>query len=117
MKRKIIKYKLIILSILFSVLLSNINAQEYFFKEYNESDGLPSGNVFDIAQDTLGRMWFATRNGIVSYDGAQWNSFDDEHIFDQLIFVKVKLDNDGTIWTVNESRTNSLFYYKNEEWN
>ncbi len=93
-----------------------ITAQSYFFKEYNEEDGLPSGTVFDIAQDSLGRMWFATRNGIVSYDASRWNYFNDKKVFNQLSFVRLALDGNGTIWTINQSDINELYFFKNEEW-
>ena len=29
-------------------------------------------------------MWFATRNGIVSYDASRWNYFDNTKIFNEL---------------------------------
>ncbi len=89
-----------------------ITAQSYFFKEYNEEDGLPSGTVFDIAQDSLGRMWFATRNGIVSYDASRWNYFNDKKVFNQLSFVRLALDGNGTIWTINQSDINELYFLK-----
>ncbi|MBZ0181177.1 MAG: PAS domain S-box protein [Melioribacteraceae bacterium] len=99
------------------ILVSNSFAQNYFFKEYTEENGLPSGYVFDIAQDSVGRMWFATRNGIVSYDASRWNYFDNTKIFKNLNFVKLSVDQQGSVWAVNEANIKSLYYYKNEEWN
>jgi len=94
----------------------NLSAQEFFFKQYTEEDGLPSGNVFDVAQDSLGRMWIATRNGIVAYDAASWNYFDQTKIFENVVFVKLDVDNNGNVWAANEERINNLYCFKNEEW-
>ena len=47
-------------------------SQAYPAYTYEERDGLLSGEVYDIAQESTGRMWFATRAGLVSYDGQAW---------------------------------------------
>lgn len=47
-------------------------SQAYPAYTYEERDGLPSGTVLDIAQESTGRMWFATRAGLVSFDGRDW---------------------------------------------
>ena len=39
---------------------------------YNEVDGLPSSMVFDIREAPSGLLWFATRSGVVEYDGDSW---------------------------------------------
>lgn len=39
------------------------------FNNLKVKDGLPSNEVFEITQDSLGFMWFATNNGFVRYDG------------------------------------------------
>lgn len=37
--------------------------------------GLPSGNVYGIAQDTQGFLWFATGDGLSRYDGYAFRNF------------------------------------------
>ncbi|WP_246124737.1 hybrid sensor histidine kinase/response regulator transcription factor [Algibacter pacificus] len=45
---------------------------QYKFKSFTPKDGLSQTSVIDIAQDTLGQIWVATRDGLNKYDG---NSF------------------------------------------
>lgn len=42
-----------------------------YFKKIGMNDGLSNLSVMSICQDTLGRMWFGTNEGINIYDGAK----------------------------------------------
>lgn len=42
-----------------------------YFKKLNMKDGLSNPSVLAIYQDTLGRMWFGTNEGVNVYDGKQ----------------------------------------------
>src|SRR4051812_12728646 len=39
---------------------------------WTERDGLPSTDIFDIAQDHDGFLWLATRAGLVRFDGRRF---------------------------------------------
>lgn len=41
-------------------------------RTYSAMDGLISGEVYGVAQDPAGRLWFATRRGLVHFDGLNW---------------------------------------------
>ena len=45
------------------------------FKTLGMKDGLSQPSVLAIYQDTLGRMWFGTREGVNVYDGKQIMQF------------------------------------------
>jgi signal transduction histidine kinase/ligand-binding sensor domain-containing protein/ActR/RegA family two-component response regulator len=49
-------------------------AQRHLVHRYDHSNGIPCPNISDIAQDHDGRMWFATRKGLASYDGVSWSN-------------------------------------------
>lgn len=49
--------------------LLSLNAHAEYFKHIGMSKGLSQLSVMSIYQDTLGRMWFGTREGINVYDG------------------------------------------------
>ena len=51
-------------------------AQRYQVQTYSEQDGVSSSAVFDSAQDSLGRIWFATRKGLTVYNGIEWREVD-----------------------------------------
>jgi signal transduction histidine kinase/ligand-binding sensor domain-containing protein len=44
-------------------------AQVLPFKTYSVKDGLPSNDIETISQDSYGRMWFGTTDGVSVYDG------------------------------------------------
>ena len=52
------------------------SAQRYLVHTYTEASGLPSSHVFAVTQDSSGQMWFATRTGIVRYDGLNWTTYE-----------------------------------------
>ena len=54
---------------------------DFLFKNITIDDGLSQNSVIDIAQDSLGFMWFATQDGLNRFDGQNFKifprSFDD----------------------------------------
>lgn len=113
--------------ILFFFLFINITIQaeinlfsvkeDYFtkFETLSEKDGLPGNNVFDIIQDTIGFMWFATDNGLCRYDGYSFVVYqnipnDSTSISDNLITC-LECDNNGNLWV---GTANGLNLYNRE---
>ena len=45
------------------------------FEKYGVAEGLPEEYVGDILQDDKGFIWFTTQNGLVKYDGYQFQVF------------------------------------------
>ncbi len=45
------------------------------YKQFRLQDGFPSNEVYDICQDELGYLWFATDHGLARYDGFQFRVF------------------------------------------
>ncbi|MGM0635996.1 MAG: sensor histidine kinase [Bacteroidota bacterium] len=54
-----------------------IQAQNYVDKWHNDENGLPQNTVKDIAKDERGFIWLATENGLVRYNGKDFNTFND----------------------------------------
>jgi ligand-binding sensor domain-containing protein len=50
-------------------------AQEPVLKNYNIHDGLPSSEIYCVARDKKGFMWFATDRGIAKFDGYNFKVF------------------------------------------
>lgn len=44
----------------------------------NSVGGLPNNDVYDIFEDSQGRMWFATNSGVLMIDGTMSKVFDDQ---------------------------------------
>lgn len=58
-----------LLTVISSLCVTIAGAQHIPFKYLTVEDGLSQNSVVSIAQDSLGFMWFATRNGLSRYDG------------------------------------------------
>ncbi len=50
-------------------------AQAYYFKDYMTTDGLVQGTIKTIYQDSKGRMWFGTAEGVSIYDGTEFYNY------------------------------------------
>ena len=42
---------------------------------FTTKQGLPTNHVYDMAQDVDGFMWFATKQGLLKYDGETFTTF------------------------------------------
>jgi PAS domain S-box-containing protein len=95
---------------------SRVSAQRYHIHTYTELDGLPSNAVYGATQDSVGEMWFATRSGVVSYDGSRWLS----HTLPYDAFPQsqreITTDNRGWIWTVYPGFPLRVSYFDGSSW-
>lgn len=90
-----------IFSILLLAVWYNLEAKPYF-RHLDARDGLPNPNVLAVCQDSLGRIWFGTENGVCYYDGGL-------HIVQAIGEVPhILCDASGTIWFISDG---NLFRY------
>jgi signal transduction histidine kinase/DNA-binding response OmpR family regulator/ligand-binding sensor domain-containing protein len=61
--------------LIFCCLLAGQSIQAVYFKHIGMNEGLSQTSVMSIYQDSLGRMWFGTREGISLYNGDQMRIF------------------------------------------
>ncbi len=80
MKVSFMKLKLFLISIGLSAALFVLSAQDskYYFESYSDRDFLPLSSVHCITQDSLGFMWFGTNDGLIRFDGAEFELFQNE---------------------------------------
>ncbi len=93
-----------------------VHGQKYQIIRYGITDGFPSPEVYDIAQDTLGRMWFATRYGLCVYDGYHWKI--DTLLSDgkEIQTYHIEVDRKGNIWAIGHQLYSDLHLRKNGHW-
>lgn len=60
-----------------------------------------------------GSIWFGVNNGLLRYDGTQWEAHDKESGFVNNAVKDVAVTTDGTVYAVSN---NALYRYKNEQW-
>ncbi len=83
--------------------IAELCAQDYLVHTYDENDGLLSSTVYDVAQDDMGQMWFATRRGISCYDGLQWTSYTEYNGLPATSYARIRVDRQGTIWALSQA--------------
>ncbi len=109
---------LILISFLFLSLNLNLLAQDFLIKKYSADNGLPDNRVNDIVQDSVGRIWIATRTGIASYDGVEWIRYGKEAGVPQVEYIRIKIDEKGIIWFLPRTFSNdfTIIYFENSVW-
>jgi ligand-binding sensor domain-containing protein/signal transduction histidine kinase/DNA-binding response OmpR family regulator len=61
--------KLFVLVSIYCTLTLQVQAQSYYFKNYQVNNGISSNTITCILQDRKGFMWYGTRNGLNRFDG------------------------------------------------
>lgn len=88
-------------------------------KNYDESDGLISNDVWCITADTNGKIWVGTINGVSVFDGKEFSSFhlpvgkvdSTRGVSSTKIVHSITEDSKGTLWFSSNA---GLFSYSND---
>ncbi|MFZ4520343.1 MAG: PAS domain S-box protein [Bacteroidales bacterium] len=91
--------------------------QRYFTKSYTIENGLPTRTVSDVCQDSTGTMWFATHNGISSYDGFHFDNHENTDGLPQQPYNNLKFDAHGVLWAIPSWLNGGIAYLKDGVWN
>ncbi|WP_461487207.1 two-component regulator propeller domain-containing protein, partial [Pedobacter sp.] len=89
-----------ILAIFFLLVGQLAVAQDPYYYLIDKSKGLPSNSVYDVFQDKIGYMWFATDEGICRYDGAKFVTYYSEQQTSRAGSC-ISQDKYGRIWYSN----------------
>jgi ligand-binding sensor domain-containing protein len=108
------------ISICFIVLVHLAEAQlqptldtfEPFFNNYAVEDGLPSNETYHVIQDRNGYIWSAGDQGVMRFDGENFDIFNaDNGMTDDAVF-KLYEDYHGRIWAVTSNMR--LCYFEDD---
>ncbi|TCK69302.1 two component regulator with propeller domain [Winogradskyella wandonensis] len=86
------------------------NSQSYIYDHFDVDDGLPSSEVFDVYQDKLGYIWFATDRGLSRYNGYEFKNFTSEDGLPGNTILDFFPQEDGRIFCF-ELHSKTLFYF------
>ncbi len=86
--------------ILFFLLFSNLlPAQPHpAWRHYTLNDGLPDNTVYDMCEDSIGRLIFATNAGICRFDGYRFQRFPEPDEINSMSAFFPKTDGRGRVW-------------------
>lgn len=73
---EIIRYKQILVGFVVLVFCQSLLAvNEYHVKQYQVDNGMCDNSITTISRDNRGFLWFGTNNGLVRYDGSEFELF------------------------------------------
>lgn len=107
------------LILLFSVCA--VRAAEASYVHYTIDEGLPSNEVYDVYEDSLGYIWFATDHGISQFDGYSFRNFSTADGLTHNTIFGFYEDHRGWIWmrafngTMCYMRGGKIFAYKHND--
>ncbi len=96
--------------------MQTIFGQVYRSKNFTPEDGLPGTEINDIKQDSLGRIWISSRNGIGLFDGIEWRVYDAENGLANNSIARIAIDRKGTVWALGNLSNPHVSYFKNNNW-
>lgn len=113
MQKVYLRYLLVSILLIFTFLSYS---QKYVVHKYYESDGLASSIVYDITQDSTGRLWFATDKGITVYDGLNWKSYNQLDGLVKERYAKLFVDEKGNLWAIPSNSTVCISKFNGKQW-
>lgn len=75
-------------------------AQHPYFYTINDENGLPSNEVYEVAQDHFGYIWIGCDAGLFRYDGFHFQAFEHPKQNSKSI-SKLIIDKSGDVWCQN----------------
>ncbi len=91
--------KLLTIFILFLGIFPGIaNGQELFYERFHRENGLPTNTIFDIYQAPDHVMWFATGNGLTSYNGIEFKTYNVSDGITEQTILDFHPQPDGRVW-------------------
>ena len=86
-------------------------AQDPFIKNYTQEDGIPSSLSYQVLQDQQGYMWICTNNGVIKFDGSDFNVYNLSNGFPDFGAFHMLLDKFNRLWFVTFS--GKVCYFRN----
>lgn len=99
--------------ILFITCINYLFGQSPLIKNYTVSDGLSTNTIYYSFQDRDHFIWFATDDGVVRFDGKNFQRFNTDDGLENNEIIRIKQDKSGRIWFFNLFGT-ANYYYQNK---
>ena len=91
------------------IICTNCFSQQYPFVHYTPKDGLISNQIKNIYQDSKGRLYFTSVNGLSIYDGSRFINYTSKNGLDFDIVNCVMELGDDSIWIFTNSPAINCF--------
>ena len=92
------------------ICISNSFSQSHIYEHFGVDEGLPSSEVYDVYQDKLGYVWFATDKGLSRYNGYEFENFTTKDGLPGNTILDFYPQSDGSVYCM-EFHSKTLFYF------
>ena len=72
--------------------------QSWIVREYNQSNGLPTGEANTVLQTSDGYIWIGSYGGLIRYDGTSFRNYSEEGSIDSSSIRILFEDSKGRLW-------------------
>lgn len=103
-------FLLLVLAVLFT---KAAKTQDLLMNKISHETGLPASSVYRIIQDKNGYLWMATDQGVIRYNGTDFEHYSKVHGLSDNDVVVLKEGKDGKIWFFGYNGTAS-YWKKNK---
>jgi ligand-binding sensor domain-containing protein len=86
------------LILIIELTLHDLKAQSFQFKTFDSNVGLPQNFVYCVAQDQCGFIWMGTGEGLVKYNGLNFESFNGTDYLSDDFITALFVAPDGKLW-------------------
>jgi hypothetical protein len=100
------------LFILSCVFFCEVHAQQPSYLHYTVDEGFPSNEVYDVYEDSLGYIWFATDHGVSRFDGYSFRNYSTADGLVHNTVFGFHEDSRGRLWM--RTFNSALCYLENE---
>lgn len=91
-----------LLALLAVVVFCNTSyAQQYNFRQYSVTEGLPVSRVTSLFQDSQGFMWIGTEGGLARYDGREFEYYDPSNGFKGTVVTAITETEQGILFATD----------------
>lgn len=88
---------------------ANCFAQQYPFVHYTPKDGLISNQIRNIFQDSRGRLYFASLQGLSIYDGSRFTNYTSKNgLYHDIVNCVMEMGEDSVWLVANSTKINCL---------
>ena len=111
-----VRFFTIFLTLLLTIVLQPVVVFAQQFQIHNYEDHLPSLDVMGVSQDHEGLMWFATRAGMVRFDGTTWEVVTSSAQKRLQSYRHVDRDSQGRIWSLATNMPFLINSFDGSQW-
>lgn len=87
--------------------------QNWIVYEYNETNGLPTGEANTVLQTKDGYVWIGSYGGLIRYDGTTFRNYSTEDAIPSSSIRALYEDSRGRLWVGTNDR--GVYLYENQE--